>query len=197
MSILNGWRDAWIKLNVRKNKGNSSRNIVYSEDNELIEKKLDEILDSVINSVNSNKISLREALKEISNRKEAIYPNDKKKCKWKYRLVINDDIESYHFELFVDGNKIIEVVANSTLKGEILDFIIKYHTNIPVDIVQILNCKSFKGTEMIDIYLLEDNSIVYEDSIYSLDLLNNNYSEVTENENLIFYDKITFSGKKH
>ena len=133
---------------------------------------------------------------EIINRKDFIYSNNKKKRKWKYKLVINDDIESYHFELFTAGNKIIEVVANSTLKGEILEFSIGYHNNLPIDIVQILNCKSFVGTKMIDVYLLEDNSFVYEDKIYSLDLLNNNYSDEIKNDNLVSHEKSTFSGRK-
>lgn len=192
MSMLKGLRMAWIKLNETKKKDlNLNRDIVYSEDNELIEKKLDEMLEMVI-----DRFRVMNIFDEIINRREFIYSNNKKKRKWKYRLVINDDIESYHFELFVAGNKIIEAVANSTLKGEILDFSIGYHINIPIDIVRILNCKSSKGTRIIDIYLLEDNSFVYEDKTYSLDLLNNKFSDATKNENLVSHDKSTFSGRK-
>lgn len=92
--------------------------------------------------------------------------------------------------------KIINAIVTTTLKGDILDFSIEYHTDIPIDIVRNSKCKSSKGTEMIHINLLENNSIIWEFNNYSLDLLNNDYSEVTKNDNLVFYDKMTFSRKR-
>lgn len=191
MGVLNGLRVAGIKLYESRKNINSNGGIVYSEDNELIEKKLDEILDKVINNGADDKEILRDALYELVNRigliynfdtkKGSIYLLDNKKCNWKYKLVIDGDNGVHSFELHFDdrtnkgitSKKVIEAISSSTLKGDILDFTIKYHT----DISAYLSHESGKGTRMIEIRRLEDGSVSYEDRIYSLDLLNNSYSD--------------------
>ena len=191
MSVLDGLRIEWNKL--LKNKNTS--NIVYSDDNELIEKKLDEILENIINNNADDKGILRDALSEIVNRKGSIYPVDKKKSQWSYRLVIDKDNDkgNHFFELSVGDKKVIEAVINTILKGNVLSLNIKYYT----DISNHIDYKSNKGTRVVEIKGLEDGSIEYDDRIYSLDLLNNNYSDEILRDNCISDLKAPLLAKRH
>lgn len=191
MNVLNGLRMAWIKLLDNKN----TSNIVYSDDNELIEKKLDEILENIIKNNADDKGILRDALSEIVNRKGSIYPVDKKKSQWSYRLVIDKDNDkgNYLFELSVSDKKVIEAVINTTLKGDVLSFNIKYYT----DISNHIDYKSNKGTRVVEIKRLEDGSVEYDDRIYSLDLLNNNYSDEILRDNCVSDLKAPLLVRRH
>jgi hypothetical protein len=190
MSILEGLRSAWIKFS--ENKGNGG--IIHSEDNELIEQKLDAILEIVFENANEDKEILRDALLVISNRRGFLYPVDKKKSKWRYSLAINENVQSYFFELSVCDKKVIEVVATTSLDGNyIVDFSVKYYG----DISEFLNYGSDKGTRMIDIKRLEDNSIVYTDLVYLLDLLNNSYSAEFLEDKWVGNIRAPLLAKKH
>lgn len=191
MNILNGLRVAWIKLgeNKKNNDMQFNKDIVYSEDNELIEKKLDEILEKLCQIDCSNKSSLRDSLYCIFNRESEIYPSGKKNHKWKYRLVINKEDGTHHFELSVDGEKIMLIDTKATLNGILLDFNAMYRT----DVTEYLGNKINKGTTFVKIDCHNAEGITFENNVYCLDLLNNNYSKELVEENCVSEVKVPLS----
>lgn len=189
MNILNGLRKAWITLN--ENKKNNNGDIVYSEDNDLIEKKLDEIIKALCERDYSDKSILRDFVYDISNRESMIYPNGKRRC-WKYSLVINKEDGTHHFELSIDGKKVMIVDATTTLKGYLLGFNAMYQS----DISEYLGSSANRGTTMIKIECPKDGIVTFEDKIYSLDILNNNYSnEMLENSIVSEYQASLSEGR--
>lgn len=175
MNILNGLRKAWITLN--ESKKNNNGDIVYSEDNDLIEKKLDEIIKALCERDYSGKSILRDFVYDIDNRSSMIYPNGKRR-RWRYSLVINKEDGTHHFELSIDGKKVMIVDAKTTLKGYLLGFNAMYQS----DMSEYLGSSANRGTTMIKIDCPKDGIVTFEDKIYSLDILNNNYSnEMLEN----------------
>ena len=194
MNILNGLRAAWIKLGENKKHSdmNFSKDIVYSEDNEMIEKKLDEILELLCEIDCSNKSTLRDSLYCIFNRESVIYPKEKKNHKWKYSLVINKEDGTHHFELSVDGEKIMIIDTKTTLNGDLLNFNAMYHSDITEYLVNTVN----KGTNVIKIDCPKDGDVILEDKIYLLDLLNNEFSNEMLEESIVSEYQVSLDSKK-
>ena len=191
MSIFSGLRNAWIRLSENKSNGD----IVYSEDNKLIVSKLNVLLNDLINIVD-NENGIADALKEF--RDDFIIMRDEMKCKWHYKLVrlsidnVNDN-GNHLFELFVDNRKVIEIVIKITSNCDISDFSIKYLVNVN----DYINYGPCEGTKVIEMNCLEEDSFVYYDNIYSLDLLNHSYSEEVLKDNWVSDGKFTFTRKRH
>lgn len=192
MNVLNGLRMAWIKLNESKNNVNSNGDIVYSEDNELIEKKLDEMLMLLSKRDYSGKPILNGFVYDISNRQTMIYPEGKKKKHWKYKLIINKEDGSHYFELSINNYKVMKIETKTTLKGELLSFNAMYLANLS----DYIGNTSNKGTTFINIDCPKDGVITFDNRIYSLDLLNNNYpNEVLDDSILAEYQAYLGNGR--
>ena len=190
MSILNGLRAAWIKLNESKNKDNSNGDIIYSEDNELIEEKIDELLNQLIKMECSRKSIISDFVYAISNRQTRIYPKGKKNKHWKYKFIINKEDGSHYFELSINNEKVMCINAKTTLKGEILKFNAMYFA----DMSDYLCNTGAKGTACIGVDCSKEGIIDFEDKIYALDLLNNNYSNGILEENIVSNHRFSLGG---
>lgn len=181
MSILNGLRAAWIKLSENKNKDNSDGDIVYSEDNELIEEKIDAMLNKLIKRDCSGKFIISDFVYDISNRQTRIYPKGEKNKHWKYKFIINKEDGSHYFELSINNKKVMSIDAKTTLKGELL----KFNAMYVADMSDYLGNTGAKGTACIKVDCSKEGIIDFEDKIYALDLLNNNYSNDILEESIV------------
>lgn len=150
--------------------------VSFSEDSKFILARLNSFLKILEErDYSRDRAVLNDFVYDIRNWYSQIYIEEKKPFNWLYQTNIKQDKNEkiYNFELKCGDKKVMCIDVITTLKGRLLEFGAKYHTDISSYVFERRNSipKAKFGTMVIDIKCPIDGNIILSDVIYNLDLL--------------------------